>query len=63
MAKQDVILSAPPVVVAGSKLFFGYSLPEWAAIVTIAYTSLLLGRLLWRAWKEWRSWYTRKDKE
>lgn len=50
--KQEALLSAPPVAVAGAS-FLGYSLPEWAAMVTIAYTGLLLVRMLWKMWVDW----------
>lgn len=53
MTTNDMILSTPPVAVAGAS-FLGYSLPEWAAIVTITYTSLLLFRLIRNEWREWR---------
>lgn len=42
--KSDVVLGLPPVAIAGAS-FLGYSLPEWAAIVTIAYTILLIVKL------------------
>lgn len=46
--KQEVVLGAPPVAVAGASVL-GYSLPEWAAIVTIIYTSLLILGLVVKA--------------
>lgn len=48
--KVEAALGAPAVAVAGAKLIFGYSLPEWAAILTIVYTGLLILRLLFKAW-------------
>lgn len=52
--KADVALSAPPVTVAGAS-FLGYTLPEWAAIVTIAYTVLLGLRLIRNEWRDWKA--------
>lgn len=51
--KAEVALSTPPVAVVGAT-FLGYSLPEWAAIVTIFYTCFLLVRLIRNEWREWR---------
>jgi disulfide bond formation protein DsbB len=51
--KADLALSTPPVAVAGAS-FLGYSLPEWAAIVTIVYTLFLLARLIKAEWREWK---------
>jgi disulfide bond formation protein DsbB len=51
--KAEIALSTPPVAVAGAT-FLGYSLPEWAAIVTIVYTMFLLVRLVRNEWREWR---------
>ena len=53
MSKAEAALSTPPVAVA-SATFFGYSLPEWAAIITIIYTSLLLIRLIRNEWRDWK---------
>jgi disulfide bond formation protein DsbB len=53
MTKSEALMSAPPVTVAGAT-FLGYSLPEWAAIVTIIYTVLLAVRLVRNEWKAWR---------
>jgi len=53
MVKQDIILGAPPIAIAGSNLIFGYTLPEWAAIVTIAYTGLLILKIVVQAWAAW----------
>lgn len=46
--KTEAALGAPPIAVAGASIL-GYSLPEWAAIVTIIYTSLLILRLVLNA--------------
>jgi disulfide bond formation protein DsbB len=51
--KADIALSAPPVAIAGAS-FLGYSLPEWAAIVTILYTLLLIARMVVSEWRLWR---------
>jgi disulfide bond formation protein DsbB len=51
--KAEIALSTPPVAVVGAT-FLGYSLPEWAAIVTIVYTMFLLVRLIRNEWREWR---------
>lgn len=51
--KVEIAISTPPVAVAGAS-FLGYSLPEWAAIVTILYTLLLVVRLLRSEWREWK---------
>jgi len=51
--KAELALSTPPVAVVGAT-FLGYTLPEWAAIVTIVYTSILLIRLIRSEWREWR---------
>ena len=53
---KEVALSSPPVAVAGASVL-GYSLPEWAALVTIVYTLLLVVRYLRNEWKEWRKWW------
>jgi disulfide bond formation protein DsbB len=53
-AKAEIVLSAPPVAVAGAHLFFGYSLPEWAALVTIGYTLVLFVRLVIHEFRLWR---------
>jgi hypothetical protein len=51
--KAEIAISAPPVAVVGVTVF-GYTLPEWAAIITIIYTSFLLVRLLRSMWREFR---------
>jgi disulfide bond formation protein DsbB len=51
--KAEIVISAPPVAVVGVT-FLGYSLPEWAAIVTIVYTLFLLVRLVRNEWREFR---------
>lgn len=51
--KTEVMLSSPPVAVVGVT-FLGYSLPEWAAIVTVIYTLLLTARLIRNEWREWK---------
>lgn len=52
--RVEVALSTPPVAVVGGTLL-GYTLPEWAAIVTIIYTLCLLARLLRNEWREWKA--------
>lgn len=52
--KVELALSVPPVAVASAKLFLGYTLPEWAAIVTIIYTVLLAIRLIFSELRDWR---------
>lgn len=52
--KAEVVVNAPPAVVAGWSLM-GHSLPEWAAAVTIAYTGVLLLRLTIRWLRNWRT--------
>jgi disulfide bond formation protein DsbB len=52
--KGDLALSVPPVSVAGASVF-GYSLPEWAAIVTIIYTIFLTVRLIRNEWRDWKA--------
>lgn len=54
MAKSDIALSAPPVTVAGASIL-GYTLPEWAAIVTIVYTAFLTIRLIRNEWRDWKA--------
>lgn len=51
--KVEVALGAPAVAVAGAKVIFGYSLPEWAAILTCVYTALLILRLLYGWFNKW----------
>ena len=58
--KQDIVLSAPPVGVAGAS-FLGYTLPEWAAILTIVYTGLLIIRMVFKAWSEWKKAHLESD--
>lgn len=53
MSMKEAAISTPPVAVAGAT-FFGYSLPEWAALVTIIYTLWLLVRLARSEWREWK---------
>lgn len=52
-AKLEIAIGTPPVAVAGAS-FLGYSLPEWAALVTIIYTLLLVIRLVRSEWHEWK---------
>jgi hypothetical protein len=59
--KVELALSVPPVAVAGGTLIFGYTLPEWAAIITIFYTLVLLARLLRIEVGDWLSQF-RRDK-
>lgn len=54
MVIKEIALSAPPVTVVGVT-FFGYSLPEWAAIVTIIYTTFLLIRMIRNEWRDWKA--------
>lgn len=51
--KVEIAISAPPVAVVGVT-FLGYTLPEWAAIVTIVYTTFLIVRLVRNEWREWK---------
>lgn len=51
--KVELALSVPPVAVAGGTLIFGYTLPEWAAIITIIYTLVLLARLIRIEVRDW----------
>jgi disulfide bond formation protein DsbB len=51
--RTDIALSAPPVAVAGAT-FLGYSIPEWAGIITIIYTVALLIRLIANEIRMWR---------
>jgi hypothetical protein len=60
VTKADLALSAPPAAVAGAS-YFGYTLPEWAAIVTIVYTGLLIMRLLRKEWHDWMDHRARKN--
>jgi disulfide bond formation protein DsbB len=53
---KEIILSSPPVAVAGASVL-GFSLPEWAALVTIIYTLLLVARFLRNEWREWKKWW------
>jgi disulfide bond formation protein DsbB len=53
---KEIALSAPPVGVAGVSIL-GYSLPEWAAIVTIIYTLFLIVRFIRIEWREWKKWW------
>jgi hypothetical protein len=53
MKTQDIVLSAPPVTVAGAS-YFGYTLPEWAAITAIIYTVLLILKMVWNGVCYWR---------
>ncbi len=41
MSRAENFLSAPPIAIAGASLF-GLSLPEWAAVITIIYTLILI---------------------
>jgi disulfide bond formation protein DsbB len=50
---KELALSSPPVGVAGASIL-GYSLPEWAAIVTIIYTIFLILRFVRNEWRLWR---------
>lgn len=59
-AKLEIAISTPPVAVAGAS-FLGYSLPEWAALVTIIYTLLLVVRLVRSEWREWKGEQTEDD--
>lgn len=51
--KTELVMSTPPVAVVGAT-FLGYTLPEWAAIVTIVYTLFLMARLIRNEIREWR---------
>jgi disulfide bond formation protein DsbB len=53
---KEAAISSPPVAVAGASVL-GYTLPEWASIVAIVYTLLLIWRFLRVEWKEWRNWW------
>lgn len=50
-SQAETILAAPPVTVVGISAF-GISLPDIAWIVTILYTSVLLGHKVWRIYRE-----------
>lgn len=49
MSGIDKVLNTPPIAIATASLL-GMSLPEWAAIITIVYTVLLI---YFRLRKEW----------
>lgn len=55
---KDGILAAPPVTIVGLK-FLGVSLPDWAAIVAIVYTLIMLTEFVVR---KYRFYTERKDR-
>lgn len=56
--KLEVIAATPPVAAVGLKLF-GISLPDWAAIVAIVYTLLMIAEF---GVRKYRYYITRRDR-
>ncbi len=55
---RDAALASPPATVIGLKIF-GVSLPDWAAIVAIIYTLLMIAEFCVR---KYRYYFTRQDR-
>lgn len=53
----EKLANTPPVAVAGYSIL-GFSLTDWAAIVTIAYTLMLI---YFRLRREFRKWQARRE--
>lgn len=50
---KDAAQAAPAVTLAASHTFFGYSLADWASILAIVYTALIIANQVRKNWIPW----------
>ena len=50
---KDTIQAPPPVYVAAQTLIFGVPLPDWASLLAIVYTVLIILNHVRKQWLPW----------